>query len=291
MRVLVCGSTGFLGTALVAELRARGHRVTGAARAPARDGDLAADLAREGEARRLVQAAEPDACVNLAAVPDIAPCRADPDLARRVNARAPGELAAACAVRGVRLLQVSTDQVFDGARAGWREEDEAVPRHEYGRSKLAGEAAALAACATALVVRPGLVTGRAPAGRRSASTALLEALARGARPRLFTDEWRSPVAVADVALALAALLELDVAWRGGPLPGAPGRVLHLGGPERLSRLELGRREAAAAGLDPGLCGASTRAEAGLEAERPADLSLDSARLVALLGWTPRTLAG
>lgn len=291
MRVLVCGSTGFVGTALVAELRARGHRVTGAARAPAVAGDLAADLGREGESRRLVQAARPDACVNLAAVPDIAPCRADPELAHRVNARAPGELAAECAARGVRLLLVSTDQVFDGSRAGWREEHEPSPRHAYGRSKLAGEGAALAACATALVVRPGLVTGRAPAGRRSASTALLEALARGSRPRLFTDEWRSPVAVADVARALAGLLELEAAWHAGPLPGAPGRVLHLGGPERLSRLELGRREAAAAGFDPGLCEASTRAAAGLEAERPADLSLDSARLVALLGWTPRTLAG
>jgi dTDP-4-dehydrorhamnose reductase len=68
-------------------------------------------------------------------------------------------------------------------------------------------------------------------------------------------------------------------------------VLHLGGPERLSRLELARREAAAAGFDAELCEAGTRVAASLADERPADLSLDSRRAVALLGWTPRVLAG
>jgi dTDP-4-dehydrorhamnose reductase len=229
--------------------------------------------------------------VHLAALPDIAPCKAHPALARRVNAQAAGELAAACAARDARLAHVSTDQVFDGTRAGWREEHAPAPLHEYGRSKLEGERAVLATCAGALVLRPGLVTGRAPPGRRSASSALVETLARGARPRLFTDEWRSPVAAADVARALADLLERDDVWAPGPLPGAPGRVLHLGGPERLSRLELGRREAAAAGLDAERCEAGTRVAAGLSGERPADLSLDSRRAVALLGWSPRTLAG
>jgi len=68
-------------------------------------------------------------------------------------------------------------------------------------------------------------------------------------------------------------------------------VLHLGGPERLSRLELGQREAAAAGFDGDLCESGTRAATGLADERPADLSLDSRCAVTLLGWTPRVLAG
>jgi hypothetical protein len=58
----------------------------------------------------------------------------------------------------------------------------------------------------------------------------------------------------------------------------------------LSRHALALAEARAAGLDPGVFCAVTRAEAGLAGERPADISLDSRRLVAFLGWTPRTLA-
>ncbi|MHC4845254.1 MAG: sugar nucleotide-binding protein, partial [Planctomycetota bacterium] len=115
---------------------------------------------------------------------------------------------------------------------------------------------------------------------RSATSALLDTLSRGASPSMFTDEVRSPVAVDDVARAIAELLErTDV-----------GGLSHCGGPEPLSRYRLARREAEAAGIDPDLVGASTRVAAGLDAERPADLSLDSRRLVDLLGWTPRTLA-
>ncbi len=290
MRTLVTGASGFLGSAVAAELRVRGHEVLATARGPLPAPARTADLAVAGAAARLLERATPGAVVHCAALADIAPCDADPAAARRLNAEVPGELAAACTARGARLLAVSTDQVFDGRHGGWREEDEAAPLHEYGRSKAAGERAVAAADPRAIVVRPGLITGRALPGRRSASSTLLDTLARGARPRLFVDELRTPVASVDVARALADLLERDALWEPGALPGAPGRLLHLGGPETLSRLQLGRREAAAAGFDPDLCEASTRAAAGLQHGRPADLSLDSRRLVALLGWVPRTLA-
>jgi len=296
MRVLLTGASGFLGSAVRDELLARGHEVLAQARVAPRSGEgrvaaswLLADLAPAGAPARLLERAAPDAVIQCASLADIAPCADDPAAARRLNAEVPGELAAGCAARGARLLHVSTDQVFDGSRGGWREEDEAAPLHEYGRSKLAGERAVAAAPAS-VVVRPGLITGPAPAGRRSASSRLLESLARDARPRLFTDELRTPVASVDVARALVDLLERDALWTPGALPGAPGRLLHLGGPETLSRHALGRREAAAAGFDPDLCEPSTRAAAGVEASRPADLSLDSRRLAALLGWFPRTLA-
>jgi dTDP-4-dehydrorhamnose reductase len=298
MRVLLTGASGFLGAAVLEELLDRGHEVLAVAHVPPRAGDaapraarwLAEDLELPGAAERLVAAEAPEAVVHAAALADIAPCNAAPARARRLNGEVPGELAAACTARGARLLHVSTDQVFDGSHGGWREDDEPAPLHEYGRSKLEGERAVAAACATALVLRPGLVTGRAPPGRRSATTALLDTLARGVRPRLFTDELRTPVASVDVARALADLLEREEVWRAGSLPGAPGRLLHLGGAERMSRLELGRREARAAGLDPELCEAGTRVEAGVADERPADLTLDSRRALALLGWTPRALA-
>jgi dTDP-4-dehydrorhamnose reductase len=296
MRVLLTGASGFLGSAVRDELLARGHDVLASARVAPRAGAgetaadwLLADLSLPGAAGRLLERAAPEAVIHCAALADIAPCADDPSAACRLNAEVPGELAAGCAARGARLLAVSTDQVFDGSRGGWREEDDAAPLHEYGRSKLAGERA-VAVAPTAVIVRPGLVTGPAPAGRRSASSRLLESLARGARPRLFTDELRTPVASVDVARALVDLLERDVLWSPGALPGAPGRLLHLGGPETLSRYALGRREAAAAGFDPDLCDPSTRTAAGVTRSRPADLSLDSRRMVVLLGWFPRTLA-
>src|SRR5882672_3218186 len=159
MRVLLTGASGFLGSAVRDELVARGHEVLAAGRRPG--AGRAVDLSQRGAAARLVDELAPDAVLHAAAMADIAPCAADPALARRVNAEAPAELAAACARRGARLLHVSTDQVFDGSRPGWREEDQPAPLHEYGASKLAGERGVLAACPGTLVVRTALLTGEA----------------------------------------------------------------------------------------------------------------------------------
>ncbi|MHC5209918.1 MAG: SDR family oxidoreductase [Planctomycetota bacterium] len=294
MRILITGASGFLGTDVRAAALARDHavvataRMTGDAAEPPPDDAaewLPFDLVETGAAERLVAVARPAGVIHCAAMADIAPCRTVPFLAQRLNAEAAGELARAGAAVGAALVHVSTDQVFDGSRGGWTEADEPHPLHVYGETKLAGERAVAAAYPGAAIVRPGLITGRAPPGRRSSTSGLHAAFARGDTPRMFTDELRSPIAVADVARALLDLLE-----RLASVDASAAGLFHCGGPETLSRHALALREADAAGLDASVIEATTRDAAGLAEERPADLSLDSSRLHALLGWTPRVLA-
>jgi dTDP-4-dehydrorhamnose reductase len=95
---------------------------------------------------------------------------------------------------------------------------------------------------------------------------------------LFTDQFRTPIDAASVADALLRLVERPLAGR-----------FHLGGPERLSRHELGLRIARVLGLDAGGIEATTQAALPLGAPRPADASLDSRRARAELGWAPRAL--
>jgi dTDP-4-dehydrorhamnose reductase len=293
-RLLVLGGSGFLGAHVVRAGLAAGWEVVAASRAPealhgipGAEGTAHASLdARDLVAvRELVRRLAPDAVVQCVALPSIAACEREGALATRLNAELPGALAEACAARRARLVHVSTDLVFGGEPPrpeGYREGDPTDPRSAYGLTKAEGERAALAHGGTALVARLPLLVGDSFGRNQGASDALVAAVLRGERPRVFRDEWRSPL---DVEVAGRALVELaGCAERG---------LLHLAGPERVARLELGLRALAAAGIpQPELrVQACTRAEACM-AERPCDVTLDAARARALLsiplaGFAPR----
>ena len=281
---LVLGASGFLGTAL---LERAGPRAVGVARAAggpagarADRGWRSLDVTVPGALEDLLDELRPAAVVNAAALARADVCEREPEGAARLNVELPRRLATWTAAHGARLVHVSTDLVFGGRPPRGERYDEGdppAPLHVYGRTKAAGEEAVLAADPGALVARLPLLFGDSRGRGLGASDALLAALERGESPRLFDDEWRTPLDVDDAARALLELLALE---RAG--------LLHVAGPERLSRFELGH-----AVLDASpdrerrrerLVRASA-AGAGLVPPRPSDVSLD-ARVAAELLATP-----
>ena len=280
MRVLVTGAGGLLGGRIAAGLSDRGFDILAAYRhgvPPPGLSSVALELTNPGAVEALLDRETPAAVIHSAALARGDQCQAQPDLAEEVNVRLPGRLAALCRPRGIRLVGVSTDLVLDGERA-LSDESQAAPLSIYGRSKLAGEEALLSADPSAAVVRVALVVGRGHGPRGTASESIARALSAGRRVRLFTDEFRSPLDPASITAALALLLE-----RGGT-----GRF-HLGGPERLSRHELGLRTARALDLSTDGIAAGRQADHVGPEPRPADTSLDSTRAHRELGWWPRPL--
>jgi len=231
----------------------------------------AVDLIDLDAAWRALDAAAPTLVISCAACPDIAPCEADPAAARRLNAEVPAFLASACRERGARFVHFSTDQVFDGEGGWYAESDRPAPVHEYGRSKAAGERAVLQADPGAAVIRIAMVYGRSPSGTRSASEAVVRAIGTNSGLRFFTNEFRTPVLVDDAAAAAVHLA-------GSGFSG----IIHVAGPDRLSRMDFAGAVAARFGLDgrkliPALSG-------GLAGTppRPLDLSLDTSLAARLL---------
>jgi dTDP-4-dehydrorhamnose reductase len=163
-----------------------------------------------------------------------------------------GSVAIARAATGRRLVHLSTDLVFDGARGRYREDDEVRPVNDYGRSKVEAERRVAALHPAATIVRTSLLYGGAEPGPQ-------ERLAREGT-RFFVDEIRSPMHVGDLATALLELLALDVA---GPL--------HLGGVDDVSRYDFAK-----------LLGAGEIEAAHTTPDRSPDVSLDSSRAQALL---------
>ena len=149
--------------------------------------------------------------------------------------RATEVLSAWACERGRRLLLTSTDLVFDGTRSWYREVDPAVPILEYGRTKLAAEELVLASDRS-LVVRLSLLFGPSRGARTSYFDQAIAALRSGTPQNFFEDEFRTPLDYVTAAQIVVRLAESD----------ATG-IIHAGGPERLSRLELMRRAATCAG--------------------------------------------
>jgi dTDP-4-dehydrorhamnose reductase len=276
-RILVTGASGLLGGRL-AELLAATHDVIALRhRAPVPAG-LAAidgDLLDGTSLGRAVESARPDAVLHSAALADADRCETEPDLARRCNVEASAEIARRCHGQGLRLIALSTDLVLGGGRAFSTEDQDDRPLLVYGRTKREAEDAVLAESPDALVLRIALVIGRGFGPRTTASEAVAASLAAGRRPRLFEDQYRTPIDPESVADAVARALDLGVSGR-----------LHIGGAERLSRYELGRRVADVLGLGGDF---ERTSRATQDVPRPADASLDSSRARRALGWTPKPL--
>jgi dTDP-4-dehydrorhamnose reductase len=269
MRLLVTGATGALGGYLVRHLTTTDVQMT--AWSGSHGGAVfgvpvrPVDLADEDAVARAFREARPEAVLHAAAQGNVAECHRDPERARQINTRGSALLAELAAAAGARLLLVSTDMVFDGERGWYDEQDAPSARSVYGRSKIEAERAVLAYPHSA-AARVSLLFGPTLTGRNAFFDQQLAALRAGQVVTCFADEWRTPMSLAAAARALVGLVQA----------GFEG-LLHVGGPERLSRLEMWQWLAEALGADPGLIGATSRTAAPAAEPRPRDTSLCSAK--------------
>ena len=249
-RLLVTGGCGYLGRELVRRAPVAGWQVRATWWQNEPEGEaewVRVDVRDPDQVSRAVE--DVDAVIHTAYVQGPGEWE--------VNAE--GSAVVAEAARGLRLIQLSSDLVFDGARGRYREEDDPAPVNSYGRSKAEAERRVAAVHPEATIVRTSLIYGGAEPGPQ-------ERLARDNR-RFFVDEIRSPVHVGDLAAALLELLELE----------APG-PLHVAGADDVSRFDF----AVLLGADP----------AQLEAAqttpyRAPNVSLDSSRAASMLATRVR----
>ena len=155
MKILLLGKNGQVGWELQRSLSILGEVVACDFDSPA---ELKADFSDPESLVALVQRVRPDAIVNAAAHTAVDKAESEPELARRINALAPGVLAREAVALGACLVHYSTDYVFDGSGDQPRREDAATaPLSVYGHTKLEGEELIRASGCSHLILRTSWV--------------------------------------------------------------------------------------------------------------------------------------
>ncbi|MFG2753755.1 SDR family oxidoreductase [Streptomyces xanthophaeus] len=253
MTVLIVGGSGFLGTELVRQARAAGHTTVATyATKPGSASPTAwrhLDLRNAGSLDAVLSEVRPQLVINTSSGSAHWP----------TTAEGPIRLAIAVAKYGTRMVHVSSDAVFSGARVHYDESSLPDPITPYGAAKAAAETGVLALHPKAAVARTSLIIGHG----RSVHERIVHELADGIRDGvLFTDDIRCPVHVTDLATALLELADAN----------ATG-IHHLAGPDAVSRHELGILIAERDGLDASQLPTGLRADSMLPGAL--DVRLDS----------------
>jgi dTDP-4-dehydrorhamnose reductase len=196
MRVVVTGVTGQVGGALLGALNGKAD-VVAAPRA-------VLDLVQAETIASGLDRIAPDLIINPAAYTAVDRAEEERDLAYRINGEAPGHIAKWAAGRGIPLIHLSTDYVYDGSgERPWREDDATAPLSVYGASKLAGEDAIRAAKGPHLIIRTSWVYA-------ARGTNFLRTIARLAaeRPelRIVADQIGAPTSAQVIADGIATIV-------------------------------------------------------------------------------------
>jgi dTDP-4-dehydrorhamnose reductase len=200
MKILITGAAGQLGRALVQELAHRDWEVVAT--------DLAEmDITDQDAVWRSFSTHRPELVVNAAAATRVDDLEADPDLALKVNALGPRNLAAACRRLGSKLVHLSTDYVFDGDKAGpYVEWDEPRPQSVYGLSKLLGETLVREQCPDHFILRTAWLYGLPGP---NFITAILARARQGQELKVVQDQRGTPTSALALAPQLLALAETE----------------------------------------------------------------------------------
>ncbi len=287
MKTLLLGKDGQLGWQLQRSLAPLGELLA--------CGRAECDVLDSAQLRSLIREFRPDVIVNATAYTAVDKAEAESSLAYAVNAEAPGVMAAEAASLGAQLIHYSTDYVFDGAKSSpYVETDPTSPQSVYGRSKLAGEQAIMAANCRSLIFRTSWVFGEHGGN-------FVKTILRLAREReglnVVSDQVGSPTPAALISSVTALVLHRMAHDRGQVPEG--GRIYHLAAAGAVSWCDFAQEIVAQAAQLPGSSLRMTpdavrpiaSADYPTAARRPANSRLDCARLEADFGlkmppWQP-----
>jgi dTDP-4-dehydrorhamnose reductase len=268
-KVVVFGANGLLGSRLCPYLRNAGLEVVTAGRSDHLDYTL--DVTDQSVMQQFFDTIQPNQVINLIAATNVDQCELDSAMATRVNALIPwviSRASMACQTKRIHLVQVSTDQVYDGS--GEHIEDEVAPVNVYGLSKLTGEL--LMNSEQTTVLRTNFF-GKSPLETRpSFSDWLVNSFKEGKSITLFKDVHFSALHMSSLCQIIQKVLETRVCG-----------TFNVGCRDGITKADFGLALAADLGLPTTDAKLGNLSDMALKARRPLDMTLNVKRLEGALG--------
>ena len=278
-KLIVTGASGFLGWNICQSVRQEWN-VYGTVYSNSLEINgaevIKLDLTNYKELKKAFHEISPDAVIHTAAASDPGYCQLHQNETRGINVDAAVNIAMLCSDINIPFVFTSTDLVFDGLNAPYREDDPVGPVNIYAEQKVMAEEKILKVYPESAVCRMSLMFGIPSPFNQSFIKPMIRAMRDGGELTLFVDEFRTPVSVNSATQGILVALE--------KLQG----LIHLGGRERISRYDFGLlmeklRSNHKAKLIP-----CNQKDIEMPAPRALDVSLDSSKALAL-GYNPLPL--
>ncbi|BAZ48055.1 dTDP-4-dehydrorhamnose reductase [Nostoc sp. NIES-4103] len=237
---------------------------------------LKVNLTNFQEFKQLFSDIKPAAVIHTAAQSQPNYCQTHPEESYEINVTASLNIAGLCADDSIPCVFTSTDLVFDGLNAPYKETDIVCPVNIYGEQKVKAEVSMLERYPMTAVCRMPLMFGRETPTAKSFIQPFIQSLKEGKELSLFIDEFRTPASAKTAAKGLLLALEKVNGY------------IHLGGKERISRYEFVKLLVEVFQIPDSKIKSCRQQDVKMAAPRPADVSLDSSQAFAL-GYQPLSL--
>ena len=273
MRVLITGSNGLLGQKLVKTFSSN-HRTSGI--------DLQTEpfittpnfsyqninITEKDKLEELFASFKPDAVINAGAYTDVDGCENNRKKAWEVNVEGVKNLSRLCRENKAKLVQLSTDYIFDGKAGPYSEEDTPNPKGYYGVTKLESEKVILDSKIDFLIVRTNVLYGKSLGETHDFVLWLIQKLKNRQEVKIVTDQYNNPTLADNLAEAIKEATEKGISG-----------ILNIAGSEYLTRYDFALKIAEKFNLDQSLIKKVLTSELNLPAPRPlkGGLKIDKAK--------------
>ena len=280
-RILITGGSGLLALNWFSAVRDRFEIVLAFHRRelviPGATG-IVLDLDSKDRLLAALDVYSPEFVVHAAGCTSVEECEKSPDSAYHVNVVLAANIAQACAKRGVPLVHISTDHLFDGTEPMVSEDAAIAPLNTYGKTKAVAELRVAEVCPEALVIRTNFY-GWGTSYRKSFSDFIIHALRQKRTVTLFDDVNYTPILATSLVETVLGLLGRKA-----------GGVFNVVGGERMTKYRFGLLVAEAFGLDAAPIRRGALSDLPGLVNRPHDMSLSNRKVCSFLGRGPGSVS-